>query len=110
MALESTVLARAGTLIIAPPATEGNRQPHVQKNLREDEQPRRPAESEIILRRGNAQTFADADKFRQQKNAASENEFGGGFQSNTAINAYQSLAFETRKEELKELIGVDTYA
>lgn len=109
MALESTVLTAPGTLIIAPPAGESTRL-FVRRTGQEDgQQPQQRSPqplSETILRRGNTETFADADKFREQKSPGT----GSSFQGQLAVDAYQSLAIESRRDEIKQLMGVDTYA
>lgn len=106
MAFASNVLTASGTLIIAPPVGETAQQPAVNRRNQEDNPQQRQPQPEIILRRGNTESFADADKFREQKSFSSTN----NSQNQSAVGAYQTLALESRRDEIKQIMGVDTYA
>ena len=106
MAFESSVLTAPGTLIIAPPVRESAQQPVVNRSNQEDNPQQRQPQPEVILRRGNTESFADVDKFREQKSFSSTS----NSQNQSAVGAYQSLALESRRDEIKQIMGVDTYA
>lgn len=108
MALQSTISTAPGTLIIAPARQETAAQTGNRKTLQQDaqQQGQRTAQPEIILRRGNSESFANAESFRAEKSANT----AAGNREHSGIEAYQSLAFEARKDEIKQMMGVDTYA
>ena len=115
MALDSTVFTRPGTLVIAPPLQESAPQSGVRRLSQEDKNQSGNQQQgngqafvppEPVLRRGNSESFASADQFRQQQSTDSVS----GSQGRSAINAYQSLAIESRRDEIKQMMGVDTYA
>ena len=108
MAFESTVPYRPSTLIITPAADTSSRL-SVTRTGTSDIQEHSSAQkqlTETIIRRGDTDTFADADKLREQKSAST----GIGFKSQYAVDAYQSLAVESKRDEIKLFMGVDTYA
>lgn len=108
MALQSTVSTAPGTLIIAPSRQESATQAGNRRALQEEsqQQGQRAPKPEAILRRGNSESFASAESFRAEKAGNTST----GNQEHIAIGAYQSLAFEARKDEIKQMMGVDTYA
>lgn len=105
MTFESTVITRPGTLIINPAIGEPPRQPAAQQPGQDDSsRDQSNQRAEIVVKRGNSESFAQADKFREQQ--------GGQFASSRPIgvDAYQSLSLESRRDEIKQMMGVDTYA
>ena len=104
--VSSSVYTAPGTLIIAPGRkdTVSKDASHLadRKNGFADER----AKPEIVLRRGNTETFASAEQFREQQqfspSVSKENQ--------TAINAYKSLAVASQRSEIEQMMGVDTYA
>ncbi|BDX06062.1 hypothetical protein [Planctobacterium marinum] len=104
MTFESSVVTRPGTLIINPPVNQAPKQNPEQQPAQEDaSQSRSGYPAEIVIKRGDSESFAQADKFREQQGG----QFSGG---KYGVDAYQSLAVETRREEIKQMMGVDTYA
>ena len=105
MTFESSVVTRPGTLIINPPVNQAPKQSLGQQPAQDDaSQSRQNYPTEIVIKRGDSESFAQADKFREQQGS----QFAGG--RPTGVDAYQSLAVETRREEIKQIMGVDTYA
>ncbi len=105
MEVESSLVAAQNALTITP----ASREPQKQAEVREQQAQRQTTElpaTQVVSRQPSAETFEQAEKFRQDQ----------GFQerSNTrakeAINAYQSLASEQKRQEIQQMLGVDTYA
>ena len=65
------------------------------------------SEAAIVLRSGTDEAFERADKFREQQQQPYR-EFSDG-RSQEAIQAYNSLALESKRAEIHGLLGVDTY-
>lgn len=106
MNFESTVLTRPGTLIISPPVNETGQQAAALKSRQDDSAPgQQPFQYETVVKRGNSDSYAEADKYREQQEGAYT---GSGKRS--GVDAYQSLALDYRREEIKQMMGVDTYA
>lgn len=105
MTFESSVIARPGTLIINPPVNQAQKQNLGQETAQEESaRSRSTPPPEVIIKRGDTESYAQADKFREQQGS----QFSGGRQF--GVDAYQSLAVESRREEIKQMMGVDTYA
>lgn len=105
MEVESSLVAAQNALTIAP----APREPQKQAETREQQNQRQATElpvAQVVVRQPNAQAYEQAEEFRQQQ----------GFQERAnsraqeAINAYQSLASNQQREELQQMLGVDTYA
>lgn len=106
MNFESTVLTRPGTLIINPPVKESGQQTAALKSRQEDSSPQQPPfQYETVVKKGDSQSYAEADKYREQQEGAY-----GATGRRSGVDAYQSLALDYRREEIKQMMGVDTYA
>lgn len=109
MLTDPTLLRTAGTLVINPPPGEARfNQANVsvlESATDKPQSPRQP-QQDSILRRGNSESYAQADTFRQQTQFSES----ASPPKQSAVNAYQSLAFESRRDEIKQMMGVDTYA
>lgn len=65
------------------------------------------AQRPVILQSGDSEAFNQADDFRREQNSGFERQRG---RSNRAIQAYQSFARDERRQEVQQLLGVDTFA
>lgn len=77
--------------------------PRVEDQRQSGQQP----EAAIVLRKGDADAFDRADKFRAQQQRTYREFYDS--RSHSAIQAYTSLAIENKRAEIHGLLGVDTY-
>lgn len=105
MEVESSLVAAQNALTIAP----ASREPQKQAEVREQQAQRQTTElpaSQVVSRQPTAEAFEQAEKFSQQQ----------GFQERAnsrakdAIDAYQSLATDQKRQEIQQMLGIDTYA
>ena len=59
-----------------------------------------------IIRSGSVDAFDQAETFRQQAGADDSSTFS----SQNAIDTYQSVSKEERRNEIQQMLGVDTFA
>ena len=106
MEVESSLVAAQNALTVTPTA----REPQKQAESREQQLQRQNTElprAQVVLRQNDAQAFEQADRFRQQQQTFYESP---NPRARDAISAYQSLDSESRREQVQQLLGVDTYA
>ena len=105
MELESSLVAAQNALAVNPT----HRDPQQQAEAREQQIQRRNTElplSQVVVRQNNPEAFAQAERFREQQQTFNEN---SNNRSRNAINSYQSLDKEQQRQDLQQLLGVDTY-
>ncbi|GAA6185094.1 MULTISPECIES: hypothetical protein [Alteromonadaceae] len=105
MEIESSLVAAQNQLTITPTAREPQKQAEAQEqqNQRRDTQlPRQ----QVVTRQNSPEAYAQAERFREQKNSASQPQ---DFSARQAIDAYQSLAKESQRSEIQSLLGIDTF-
>ena len=106
MEIESSIVASQNALIINP----SPRQPEREAEARAQQQQRQQTElpvSQTVVRQRSAEAFEQAERFNQQKRPGYETP---NPQNEAALEAYQSLARETQREEIRGLLGIDLYA
>tara|TARA_R110000744_G_scaffold288591_1_gene399589 strand:+ start:425 stop:748 length:324 start_codon:yes stop_codon:yes gene_type:complete len=59
-----------------------------------------------IIRKGSVEVFSQADSFRQPATSDDTSTFS----SQNAIDTYQGVSREERRNEIQQLLGVDTFA
>ncbi|MDM7860286.1 hypothetical protein QTP81_06735 [Alteromonas sp. ASW11-36] len=106
MEIESSIVASQNALIINP----AQRQPEREAEARAQQQQRQQTElpvTQTVSRQANAEAFEQAERFRQQRRS---NYDAPNPQTQAALNTYQSLQTEQRREEIRGLLGIDIYA
>ncbi len=106
MGIESSIVAAGNALVINPQPKSTQRGPEV-KPIPE-QKPEAAERSEIIIRQGDEKAYERADEYREAQQRTYR-EFSDG-SSRDAIEAYQSLLVASKREEVSEMMGVDTYA
>lgn len=105
MEIKSSLVAAQNQLTIAPTAPE----PQRQAETREQQNQRRSTElprQQVVVRQNNPEAFEQAERFRQQSRASSEQ---ADSRSRLAIDTYQSLSNQQQRAEIQSLLGIDTY-
>lgn len=105
MELESGLVAAQNALVVNPPL----REPQREEISRQQEQSRQVTEyprTQVVVRQ-SAEAFEQADLFQRQNNVTYDQQ--SNFRARRALEAYTSLERETRREELQQILGVDTY-
>ena len=109
MEIESSVVASQNAIVNNPTV----REPQREADLRQQQEQRQETElpkNQTVVRSGDNQVFEQAEKFRQKQSSSGESfRESRDNRSQAAISAYQSLAKETKREEIRQLMGVDTY-
>ncbi|MDP5132577.1 MAG: hypothetical protein NWQ54_17005 [Paraglaciecola sp.] len=59
----------------------------------------------VVLRQGSEPVFKQAEAFRETTDKIS----AGGLKERVAIEAYQSIAKEQQRQDIQQLLGVDTF-
>jgi hypothetical protein len=106
MELESSLVASQNALVVNPP----QRDPQQESLARQQEQQRRTTElprTQVVVRQ-NAAAFEQAEQFQRDQTINYDQPTNR--RARTAINAYNSLEREQRREEIRSLLGVDTFA
>ena len=105
MEIESSIIAAQNALAVTPAV----REPQKEADARQQQVQRQDTEfprTQVVVRQGDAQSFNQAEKFRQQQQAFYDQP---SKRSSEAIYAYQSLAREQQRSEIQQKLGVDTY-
>ncbi|GEA13434.1 hypothetical protein [Alteromonas sp. KUL49] len=105
MELESGLVAAQNALVVNPPV----REPQREEVNRQQEQNRQTTEyprTQVVVRQ-SAEAFEQADQFQRQNNVSYDQQ--SNFKARRALDAYASLEREERREELQQILGVDTY-
>jgi hypothetical protein len=101
LAIESSGLSSLH--LIGVPATRKD-VARPQKTLA-DKESTNPLTELIVVRQGSEPVFKQADAFRQTVGDQS----GGGQKERLAIEAYESIAKEQQRQNIQQLLGVDTF-
>lgn len=108
MEIESSVVASQNAIISNPAV----REPQREADLRQQQEQRQETElpkNQTVVRSGDNQVFEQAEKFRQKQSSSDQFREPRDNRSQVAVSAYQSLAKEAKREEIQQLMGVDTY-
>ncbi|WP_156896272.1 hypothetical protein [Aestuariibacter salexigens] len=106
MEIESSLVASQNALVTNPV----NRQPEREAEARQQQQQRETTElprTQVVSRQASAEAFEQAERFRQRQQTSYDQP---GRQGQQAVNAYQSLAIEQQREQVRTMLGVDVYA
>lgn len=106
MELESSLVASQNGLVVSPTA----RQPEREAETRAQQQQRQQTElpiTQTVVRQASAEAFEQAERFREQRRSSYDSP---NPQNQAALETYQSLQRESRREELRGLLGIDLYA
>jgi len=106
--IESSVVASQNAIVSNPTV----REPQREADLRQQQEQRQETElpkNQTVVRSGDNQVFEQAEKFRQKQSSSEQFREPRDNRSQAAISAYQSLAKEAKREEIQQLMGVDTY-
>lgn len=106
MDIESSIVASQNALIINP----SQRQAEREAQTRAQQAPRQVTElpiTQTVSRQRSAEAYEQAERFNQQRRPGYDTPTA---QSKAALDAYQSLARESQRDEIRGLLGVDIYA
>lgn len=106
MELESGLVASQNALVVNPP----QRDPQQETLARQQEQQRQDTQlprTQVVVRQ-SAEAFAQAEQFQRQQNVTYDQQLSR--RGRNAINEYNSLEREQRREEIRSILGVDTFA
>lgn len=104
--IESSIVASQNALITNPSL----RQPEREADTRAQQQQRQQTElpvTQTVVRQASAEAFEQAERFRQQRRSTYD---APNAQSQAALDAYQSLQRESRRDDIRGLLGIDVYA
>lgn len=107
MEIESSIVASQNALVVNPAL----RQPEREAEARAQQQQRQQTElpiSQTVARQASAEAFEQAEKFQRGRRSASYD--SPNQQSQAALDAYQSLARDNQRDEIRGLLGIDVYA
>lgn len=106
MELESSLVASQNGLVVSPAV----RQPERDADNRAQQQQRQQTElpvTQTVVRQASAEAYEQAERFRQQRRSTYDSP---NPQNQAALDTYQSLQRESRREEIRGLLGIDLYA
>lgn len=108
MDIESSLVASQNAIAVNPSV----REPQREADLRQQQEQKQNTELpkyQAVVRSGDNQVFEQAEKFRQKQDFNEQYRDQPGAKGQQAISAYQSLQKEAKREEIQQLMGVDTY-
>ena len=110
MDIEASIVAPQNALVVNPSV----REPQREVDARQQQEQRQNSElprQQTVVRSGDAQAYEQAEKYRQKQGQVAGETFRerSDAKAEFAISAYQSLQNEARREEIKQMMGVDTY-
>lgn len=105
MELETSIVASQNAVVVNPSVREPNRDAESRQQKQQTQVTEFPR-TQVVTRQGGAEAFEKAERFRQQNSGFQEQQGSKGRQ---AIEAYQSQLKDSRREEIHQLMGVDTY-
>lgn len=108
MEIESSLVASQNAIVVSPSVKEPQRESDVRQQQEQKQNAELP-KYQAVVRSGDTQVFEQAEKFRQKQGFDEQYRDQPGAKAQQAISAYQSLYKEARREEIQQLMGVDTY-
>lgn len=108
MEIEASVVASQNAIIVNPSVKEPQREADVRQQQEQRQNTELP-KFQTVVRSGDNQIFEQAEKFREKQSSGEQFREPSDNKAQLAISAYQSLAKEARREEIQQLMGVDTY-
>ena len=106
MEIESSIVASQNALITNPALRQPEREADARSQQQQRVQTELPA-SQTVVRQASSEAFEQAERFRQGRRSGYDSP---NPQNQAALNAYQSLARDGQREEIRGLLGIDIYA
>lgn len=107
MEIESSIVASQNALIVNPALRQPEREAEARAQQQQRQQTELPA-SQTVIRQASAEAFEQAERFQRGRRASSYD--SPNSQNQAALDAYQSLARDGKREEIRGLLGIDIYA
>lgn len=105
MELESSIVASQNAVVVNPTVREPQKEAEARQQKQQTQVTEFPR-SQVVTRQGGAEAFEKAERFRQQNSGFQEQ---SNAKNRQAIEAYQSQQKDGRRDEIHQLMGVDTY-
>ena len=106
MELESTLLAVQNGVLANPVYREPQRNAAEQQQVQQQRANTELPPSRVVVRQGSSEAYQQADQYRKQQTFYDQPEG----RARHALAAYQSLQLDAKRDEIKQFLGVDTYA
>ncbi|WP_100656797.1 hypothetical protein [Alteromonas flava] len=106
MDIESSIVAAQNALVVNTPARQPEREAESRAQQQQRTQTELPAQ-QTVIRQASAEAYQRADQYRKDTRAGYDNP---PLPVQSALDAYQSLERESRREEVRGLLGIDLYA
>lgn len=105
MEVESSLVASQNAIAVNPAVKE----PQREADVRQQQEQRQTTEfprTQVVVRQGTNETFNQAERFREERQAFRE---PSDSRARQALEAYQSLEREEKRSEIQQTMGVDTF-
>ena len=106
MEIESSIVASQNALVVNPALRQPERAAENRAQQLQRQQTELPA-SQTVVRQASAEAYEQADKFQRGKRSSYDSP---NSQNQAALDAYQSLARNSKRDEIRGLLGIDIYA
>ncbi len=107
MNIYQSIIAANHTVNYADTTKRASVKPEVTDPQLRPELPQAKLSSESVVKRGNSESFSKAEHYFHQKKSHQDSPDA---KAQKALTAYGSLDKEEKREEVQQLMGVDTFA
>ena len=105
--IESSIVASQNAIAVNPAVREPQRESETRQQQQQRQTTELPQTQAVTNQQAGAQAFEQAERFRQQQQTFYDQP---NAQTREALYAYQSLATQTQREQIQQVVGVDVYA
>ncbi|WP_100642841.1 hypothetical protein [Alteromonas facilis] len=105
MDIESSIVAAQNALVVNPSARQTERAADAREQQQRAQTQLPPQQT--VVRQASTEAYEQAEQFRKRNRSGYD---APSAQAQAALDTYQSLQRESRREEIRGMLGIDLYA